>query len=67
MMSKKPFIDQEISYINIDGEMKLSTMSNYMKYVLGIIEIENKKCYVCYNTKTPIELVSDNLLCLLMG
>ena len=28
IMSKKPFINQEISYINIDDEIKLSTVSN---------------------------------------
>ena len=39
MMYKKPFIDQEISCINFDGERKLSTVSNYMKEFLSIIEI----------------------------
>ena len=33
-----------------------------MKEFLRIIEIENKKCHICYNTKTPIELVSDKLI-----
>ena len=37
IMSKKPVINQEISYINVDGEMKFSTVSNYMKYFLSII------------------------------
>ena len=35
IISKKLFIFQEISYINMDGEMKLSTVSNYIKAFLG--------------------------------
>ena len=31
IISKKTFINKEISYINFDGDMKLSTVSNYMK------------------------------------
>ena len=27
-----------------------------------INEIENKKCHICHNTKTPIELVSDKVI-----
>ena len=57
MITKKTFINQEISYINIDGDMELSTVSNYIKYFLRIIEIENKKRHICYTMKTPIELV----------
>ena len=54
MMSKELFINQEISYINFNGERKLSTVSNFMKEFLSINEIENKKCHVCYNTKTQL-------------
>ena len=42
--------------------MKLSTVFNYMKDFLSIIEIENKKFHICYNTKTPIKLISDKLI-----
>ena len=38
-----------------------------MKEFLRIIEIENKKCHICYNTRTPIELVSDKLIMSLDG
>ena len=67
MMPKKHFINQEISYINFDGKMNLSTVSHYMKEFLSMMEIENKKCYVYYNTKTPNEVVSDKLIMSLDG
>ena len=53
--------------MNFDGESKLSAVSNYMKEFLSIIEIENKKCHICYNTKTPIKLVSYKLIISLDG
>ena len=62
MIPKRPFINQEISYINIDGEIKLSTFSNNMKAFLSIIEIGNKKCHICYEINTPIKLVHDELI-----
>ena len=31
-MSKKPFINQEISYINFYGEMNLSTVYDYIRF-----------------------------------
>ena len=43
MVSKKPFMNQEISYMNGNGEMKLSTLYAYTKEFLSIIEIEKKK------------------------
>ena len=67
MIYKTPFINQEISCITFDGERNLSTVSNYMKEFLSLIEIENKKCHICYNTKTPIELVYDKLIISLDG
>ena len=67
MMSKKPFINQEISYINIGGRMKLSTMSNYIKDFSSIIEIEKEKCHICYNKNTPFEIFSDKLVLSLDG
>ena len=63
----KKFITQEISHIIMDGDMKLSTVSNYMKEFLSIIEIENKKCHIWYNKNTPIEIVSDKLVMSLDG
>ena len=67
MMSKEPFINEDISYINLDGERKLSTVYNLMKEFLSKNEIENRKCHICHNTKTPIELVSDKLIISLDG
>ena len=37
ILSKKHLINQEISYIIIGGEMKLSTVFNYTKYFFSII------------------------------
>ena len=62
MMSKETFINQEISSINFYDERNLSTVSNYMKDFLGIIEVDNKKCHICYNTKNPIKLVYDKMI-----
>ena len=36
MMSKEYFIRRDISYINLDGERKLSTVSNFMKEFMSI-------------------------------
>ena len=66
-MSREPFINEEISYINLDGERKLSTVSNFMKEFLSINEIDNKKCHICHNKKTPIELVYGKLIMSLDG
>ena len=33
MVNKEPFINQEISYINGNGLMKFSTVSDYMKFL----------------------------------
>ena len=41
MIPNEPFINREISYINFDGDMKLLTVSNYMKEFLSINEIDN--------------------------
>ena len=67
MVSKEPVINQEISYINGNGEMKLSTVSDYMKEFLSIIEIERKNYHICYKWKTPIGLFYDKLIMPLYG
>ena len=59
MMSKKLFINHEIGCISFDGKMNLSTVSDYMKIFLTIIENDNKSYHICYRTKTPIEIVYD--------
>ena len=41
-VSKKPFMSQEIRYINGNGERKLCTVSAYIKEFLNIVEIDNK-------------------------
>ena len=43
IVSKEPFVNQEKSYINVKGEMKFSTVSDYLKEFFSIIEIY-KKC-----------------------
>ena len=62
MVSKKPFMNQEISYMNGNGEIKLSNVSDYIKSFLSIIKIEIKMCHICYKWKIPFELVSDKLI-----
>ena len=42
MVSKKPFLRQDIFYITGNGEGKLCTVSAYIKYFLSVEEIENK-------------------------
>ena len=42
IVSKKPFMNQEISYIMWNFEEKLFTVSTYIKAIFSIIEIENK-------------------------
>ena len=37
-------------------------MSTYIKDFLNILEIENKKCQKCSKSKTPVEVVSDELI-----
>ena len=37
MVSNKPFINQEKSYINGNGEMKISTVSAYIKEFFSIL------------------------------
>ena len=67
MVSKETFINKERSYINLDSERKLSTVSDFIKAFFSINEIEKKKCHVLHNTKTLIELVSDKLITSLDG
>ena len=62
MMSKKPFMNQEIRYINGNGGSKLCTMSDYIKEFLSKIETEKKKYHIFSKWKTPIELVSGELI-----
>ena len=45
-ISKEPFINQEISYINGNLEMKFSTVSDYIKKVLIMIEIEKNVSHI---------------------
>ena len=42
MVSQKPFINQEICHINLNGEKNICTVSTYIKEFLSIVEIENK-------------------------
>ena len=67
MVSKKPFMNQEILYNNRNYERKLCTVSAYIKSFLSIIEIDNKICHICSIWNTPIELVSDKLIMSLNG
>ena len=67
MMPKKPFMSQVICYINGNGEGKLCTMLSYIKELLSIVEIKNKKCHRCYKFRTPVELVTDKLIMSLDG
>ena len=46
MVSREPFIDQEISYINEKGEINCSTVTDYTTGNLNIIKIEQKVCKV---------------------
>ena len=62
ILSKEPFINPEISYMNGNGEIKLSNVSDYIKSFLSIIKIEIKMCHICYKWKIPFELVSDKLI-----
>ena len=64
---QETFINQEICYIDFDGEMKLSTVSHCMKEFLSIIEIKNKSCHIWYNRNIPNELVSGKLIVSLDG
>ena len=43
MVSNKLFMSQEKCYINENGEIKICTVSAYIKEFLRIVEIENKK------------------------
>ena len=58
MLPKETFINQEISYNNGNGEMKISTVSAYIKYFIIIIQVEREMCQMCYIWKISIELVS---------
>ena len=62
MVSRKTFTNQEICSINGNGEIKLCTVSAYIKEFLIIVEIENKKCHRFSKLKTPVELVTDELI-----
>ena len=66
MMSKEPFINQEISYINFDGERKLSTVSNFINAFLSINDIENIFFTYAITQIPQLNYFLINLLCLLM-
>ena len=42
ILSQKPFINQYICHLNLDGEKSICTVSTYIKQFLSIVEIENK-------------------------
>ena len=42
MASLKPFSNQEICHIDLNGEKRICTVSTYIKEFLSIVEIENK-------------------------
>ena len=67
MVSKKPFMRQDICYINGNGERKLYTVFAQIKSFLSIVEIENKKCQRCSKLKTSFELVTDEMIMSLDG
>ena len=62
MVTKKPFVSQEICYINGNGKIKLCAVSAYIKYLLIIVEIENKFFQRCSTLRTPFELITDKLI-----
>ena len=65
MVSKEPFINQDISYINEKCEMNCFTIYDYITY-FNIIEIA--KIYeVLKKEKTSIESVSNKLMITLYG
>ena len=59
MVSNKPFLKQERCYINGNSERSICTVSAYIKELLSVVEIENKKCQICSKLKIPVELVTD--------
>ena len=67
MISSELFSNQEICHIDLNGETRISSVSTYIKEILSIIEIENKKCQKCSKLKPPVEVVSDKLIMFLEG
>ena len=67
MVSQGPFINQEICHINLNDEKIICTVSTYIKELLSIVEIENKKCQRCSKLKTPVEVISDKLIMFIEG
>ena len=63
----KPYLNQEIRYINWNAESKLSTVSAYIKEFLRKIEIENKTFHIYSKWKTPIEVFPDKMIMYLSG
>ena len=59
MVSHKPFSNQEICHIDLNGEKIICTVSTYIKEFLIIVEIENKQCHRCSNMKPHFEVISD--------
>ena len=60
-------MSQSICYIDRNGEIKLCTVSEYIKEFFRIVEIENKKCHRCCKLMTSVELVTDKLIISLDG
>ena len=67
MVSQKPFINQEICHINLNGEKIICTVSTYIKEFLRIVEIENKCFQRCSKLKPPVKLISDKLIMFIEG
>ena len=67
MVSLELFSNQEICHIDLNGEKIIFTVSTYVKELLSIVEIENKKCQKCSKLKTPVKVVSDKLIMFLEG
>ena len=67
IVSKKPFMSQVICYINGNDETKLWTVSAYIKYILSILEIENKNVSDTLIWRHQLNYLLINWLYLLMG
>ena len=67
MISFELFGNQEIFHFDLNGEKIICTVSTYTKEYLSIVEIENKKYRKCSRSKTPVKVVSDELIVFLEG
>ena len=67
MVSQKPFINQQICHINLNGEKSICTVSTYIKEFFSIVEIENNCFQRCSKLKPPVEVISDKLIMIIEG